>query len=247
MAEGSGRDDARRGAVVTGGAGGIGAAVAECLAARGLVVVTVDVQDPATVRGDVRDPATLDAVERALADLGAFPHTLVNAAFAEVRGPLDDLPPDAFSRTAAVTFDAATELTRRFVGWLGGRPGSVVNIASVHAYAVRLGFAPYAAAKAALICFTRNAAVEYGPRGVRCNAVAPGLVRVERTRDAWGDPAMLKTLLRAYPLGRIAEPEEVAAVVAFLAGDEASYVNGACLAVDGGMSCVMAEEVALWR
>ncbi|HEY3867725.1 MAG TPA: SDR family oxidoreductase [Actinocrinis sp.] len=245
MAEGSEQGEARRCAVVTGGAGGIGAAVARHLAERGLAVVTVDVLDPATVRGDVGDPATLDAVERAAASLGAVPHTLVNAAFAEIRGPLDDLPADAFSRTAAVTFEAAVQLTRRFVDWLAGRPGSIVNIASVHAFSTRRGFAPYAAAKAALLAFTRNAAVEYGPRGVRCNAVAPGLVRVERTRDAWDDPAVLSALLRAYPLGRVAEPEEVAAAVAFLAGDEASYINGACLVVDGGMSCVMAEETAL--
>lgn len=245
MAQESEQGYARRCAVVTGGAGGIGAAVAQRLAMRGMAVVTVDVQDPATVRGDVRDPATLDAVERAAASLGAIPHTLVNAAFAEIRGPLDGLPADAFSQTAAVTFDAAVQLTRRFVDWLGGRPGSVVNITSVHAFSARRGFAPYAAAKAALVSFTRSAAVEYGPRGVRCNAVAPGLVRVERTREAWDDPAMLESLMRAYPLGRVAEPEEVAAAVAFLAGDEASYINGACLVVDGGMSCVMAEDTAL--
>ncbi|AUY52821.1 SDR family oxidoreductase [Streptomyces sp. CB01881] len=90
---------------------------------------------------------------------------------------------------------------------------------------------------------TRAAAVEWGPRGVRCNAVAPGVVPVERNRHVWTDPETSAAMLRAAPLGRFGSAAEVARVVAFLAGGDASFVNGACLAVDGGMTAMPPEAL----
>src|SRR5262245_3898068 len=135
----------------------------------------------------------------------------------------------------AVSLLAPVALSRPFVAALHARPGSLVNAASVHAFGALPRFGAYAAAKAGLVAFTRNAAVEWGPLGVRVNAVAPGFVAVERNASIWRDPARLADVVGAYPLGRAGEPAEVARCVAFLAGPDAALLTGAVLPVDGGL------------
>ncbi|MFI6515774.1 SDR family NAD(P)-dependent oxidoreductase [Spirillospora sp. NPDC050679] len=238
-------------AIVTGAARGIGAATAALLAERGHHVIGVDVL-PGGLQVDVTEP---DAPARILAACPEPPAVLVNNAFAEERAPLSEGTPEGWGRTFEVSLHAAVRLSRAFVaaatgagdgadGATDGAAGAgraIVNVASVHAGFAAPGFAAYAAAKAALVAFTRSAALEWGPLGVRVNAVSPGFVAVERNHHVWGDAGGMADRVRAYPLRRAGTPDEVARAVAYLASAEASYVTGAALPVDGGLSVRLPE------
>ncbi|MCP2341132.1 SDR family oxidoreductase [Actinomadura rupiterrae] len=235
-------------AVVTGAARGIGAAIAAELAARDHLVVGVDVLPGSTLQIDLTDA---DAPERVLAACPSPPAVLVNCAFTEERAPISEGTDDGWARTFEVSLHAAVRLSRAVVaaGAAGATAAAgaasaaeaIVNVASVHAGFAAPGFAAYSAAKAGLVAFTRSAALEWGPLGVRVNAVSPGFVAVERNAHVWGDDAALAERVRAYPLGRPGRPEEVARAACFLASSEASYVTGAVLPVDGGLTVRLPE------
>ncbi|GAA4884061.1 SDR family oxidoreductase [Kitasatospora terrestris] len=240
-------------AVVTGAAHGIGAAVTAELAARGARIVAVDVSgyvsrlaEPGLLtplRADVTDPGTPALVLAAAADLGGPASILVQAAYEGTPAPLGQ-PDESWHRTFDLVLSAARRLGTAFVAARDpSGPATIVHLASPHAHGAVPGFAAYAAAKAGLLALTRAAAVEWGPLGVRCNAVAPGFVPVERNRDVWSDPELGDALRSASPLGRFATVGEVARAVAFLASEESSFVNGACLAVDGGMAAMLPEAL----
>jgi NAD(P)-dependent dehydrogenase (short-subunit alcohol dehydrogenase family) len=239
-------------AIVVGAAAGIGRGVVTELEARGAVVVAVDVDGAVerlpladghvtAVRGDVRDDATL---ARALHAAGRLPGrlgVLVYSALAEERGPLEDISREGWQRTLDVLLTAPWRAGAAFVRALDGAPGAIINVGSVHAHGTLPGFGAYAAAKSGLQALTRAAALEWGPRGVRVNGVSPGFVRVERNEPIWSDPERLRQIERAYPIGRVAEPADVARVVAFLASPDAGFVNGTCIPVDGGMLAALPE------
>jgi meso-butanediol dehydrogenase/(S,S)-butanediol dehydrogenase/diacetyl reductase len=238
---------AGRVALVTGGASGIGAATARALAREGARVVVVDLDRErgaavATACGgelavtDVADAAALTAtVARAAAAHGRL-DVLVSNAFATAAGPIARLEPAAWERTLAVTLTAAFTALRAAVPHLRGG-GAVVHVASVSGLAGDRGLAAYNAAKAGLVNFTRAAALELAPAGVRVNAVCPGLVDTPALARALGrTPERAPALGAAVPLGRLGRPEEIAHAILFLASDEASYVTGATLVVDGGLT-----------
>ncbi|MFF8958899.1 SDR family NAD(P)-dependent oxidoreductase [Streptomyces sp. NPDC014894] len=236
--------------LVTGAARGIGAATARRLAAEGARVLVSDrdadeaAKTAATIPGaesvgcDVADPAQVEAaVAYAVERFGRL-DVLVNNAFsaAEDTPLIEDQPDDTWQRDLDVCLTGAFRCVRAAMPHLeaSGR-GAIVSIGSVNAE-MDFGGHSYSAAKAGLASFTRTLAGDVGPRGVRVNQINPGTVRTR----AWegNDQGLEAVGRRLYPLGRVGEPEDVAAAVAFLASSDASWITGATLRVDGGLTAV---------
>jgi NAD(P)-dependent dehydrogenase (short-subunit alcohol dehydrogenase family) len=247
---------AGRVAVVTGGGSGLGAACAARLASEGCAVAVLDLRTDAAekvadgivaagqravaIACDVTsDDSVAMAIRQCVAELGA-PRMLVNSAgIAPGEGGVTSCPPEQWDRVMAVNV-RGTYLTARHalppMIDVGG--GAVVNLASVFAFRGLAGECAYAASKAAIVNLTRQMSLDHATRGVRVNCVCPsdcdtpmidGLV----ARDE--DPAAAKAkLAEAIPLGRLGRAEEVASAVAFLGSDEASFITGVALPVDGG-------------
>jgi 3-oxoacyl-[acyl-carrier protein] reductase len=236
-------------ALVTGASRGIGAAIAKSLAADGWPVgvnyrsdqdaaeavvsqIESDGGKAVAVGADVADPGAADELFKSVESHFDAPVLVLvnNAGIAR-----DDLTPslddEQWSAVIDTDLTAAFRLTRRALkSMMRARSGRIVNISSVVALRANPGQSNYAAAKAGLIAFTKTAAVEVARRGVTINAVAPGWIETEMTADVSDD------LLKAVPARRAGKPEEVAACVRFLVSQEAGYVTGAVLSVDGGLA-----------
>ena len=216
-------------ALVTGGTRGIGAAIAQRLRDDGWTVATLS-RNGADVSADVSDPeAVRQAFEQVRASYGPVP-VLVNNAGVREDGLAIRMSPDEWQRVVDVNLSGAFHCTRQALDdMLKARWGRIVNVSSVVAERGNPGQANYAAAKAGLLGFTRTIAREMARKGITCNAVSPGVIETDMTADVADD------LKAAVPAGRVGRPEEVAAAVAFLAGEDAAYVNGATLPIDGGL------------
>ena len=218
--------------LVTGGASGIGAETCRVLAANGRDAVAADAA-PAdgVIALDVTDEAAWDEVFNDLGPLAG----LVNCAGIRTRGSIVDTSLADFERHLRVNVVGT---------WLGIRgflrrhhpsaTSAIVNVSSVNAEIAVPDQAHYVASKGAVSALTRAAAVEAAPLGVRVNAVAPGPVRTPMTAERLGDPQQAAWLDARVPMGRVAEPAEVAEVISFLLSDKASYVTGEVLFTDGG-------------
>jgi 3-oxoacyl-[acyl-carrier protein] reductase len=227
MSEG---DDREGCAVVTGGTRGIGAAVVERLRADGWDAVALG-RTGGDVQADVGDP---DAVAAAFDEIEAQRGpvlVLVNNAGQRRDGLTIRMSAEDWQAVIDTNLSGAFHCTRRALGsMLKARWGRIVNVSSVTAVHANPGQANYAASKAGLLAFTGTVAREMARKGITCNAVTPGVVQTDMTADIVDD------LLPLVPAGRVGQPEDVAAAIAFLCSEEAAYVNGATLAVDGALA-----------
>ncbi|MDH2416362.1 SDR family NAD(P)-dependent oxidoreductase [Nocardioides sp. CER19] len=236
-------------ALVTGAGHGIGRACAERLAAEGAQVVVTDLEPdaahataealPGSARHlalgmDVTDRASVDgAVGRAADQLGGL-DVVVNVAGGDLpHGPFEEIGDEFWSALLDLNLVGVARVCRAALPLLrrSGRNPAIVTVSSVNGL-VPLGSEPYSAAKAGLTALTANLARDLGPAGVRVNAVAPGTIRTRVWEDQEGGA---ERMLPLYPLGRVGEPADIAAAVAFLASADAAWITGHVLPVDGGL------------
>ena len=231
-------------ALVTGGGAGIGAATAALFRAEGARVFIVDAQPGAGVdfAADVADAAkALEAVEQALATLGGLDILVNNAAMRNYAAIGEATPAEWQSVVGVNLLGAANYCKAALPALRRSGKGAIVNVSSVYAVAGRKGMGLYDAAKAGLLALTRTLAHEEAAHGIRANAVCPGSTltdfHVNKAKAAGRDVEKLKAERDITSLiGRWATPQEIAAPILFLASDEASFITGATLMVDGGLS-----------
>ena len=235
--------------LVTGGGGGIGAALSSGFAAAGDRVIVLDrvaaaaeaVASALRANGNQAESVVCDLtnetqVLKMLHGLGGRLDVLINNAGIEQRAVTGTATYGAdWRRIMAVNLDSAAFLTQAALPLLEATKGCVINIASIQAYAVlHTANTAYTVSKAAIAQLTKAMAVEYAPKGVRVNAIAPGVVETPMIRQAGMDPARFQLFLDRIPMQRFAKPEEIVGPAQFLASSAAAYVTGVILPVDGG-------------
>ena len=242
---------AQAGVVVTGGGSGIGEATVRAFYRDGASVLVVDaneakanavaasIGDPNRVYAvclDVRDRAAVDAAFAGAREKFGRLNILVNSAAIRGVGSVIDVDAELWERVHAVNLTGTLNTVQSFAQALAAakQPGAIVNVSSVAGIIGIPRRAPYVSAKHAVVGITREMAMEVGPLGIRVNAVAPGTVRTPMTEVMFQDPDEAARIRASHPIGREGRPEEIAAAILFLASDEASFITGAILPVDGG-------------
>lgn len=240
--------------LVTGGARGIGAAIALRLAKAGADVIVNDFgcmdlaegvceqirhlgRHALALKADLRQKAQIDDMfDRIEADFGPV-DILVNNAGIEYRKSVADCAETLYDTTLDTNLKGAFFCSQRALESMKGRGwGRVISITSVHDERATGFFAPYGMSKGGLLMMTRELALEYSRYGITVNAIAPGAIRTDINREVLSDPQYEAKVIARIPVGRIGEPEDVAGTAVFLASEDARYITGASLVVDGGWS-----------
>lgn len=227
-------------ALITGGTRGIGAATVEEFLALGAEVMIISRQaaermDVMSIQGDVGVAADRERIVRELTDKWGRLDVLVNNAGMNIRKPWAEISDEERETVLNTNALGPMDLTKRLLPLLrAGEKACVVNVASVAGFVDVGSGATYALSKAALLQFTRSLAVEWSPMDIRVNAVAPWYIRTPLTEAVLSRPERLEKILARTPMKRVGTPEEVAATIAFLAMDKASFITGQCVVADGG-------------
>lgn len=243
-------------AVVTGAGSGIGKAIAIALAADGAQVVVVDIQ-PATgeqtaklirdqgsqavaFTADVSDPDSVEELGKRVIEMFGKLHVLVNDAAIQINKTVVDTTPEEWNRQMAVNVGGVFLCSRRFLPHLRETRGVIINLSSVNGFFVEPSCAGYCATKAAIIGLTKAMAIDHGREGVRVHAICPGYIDTglaESYFQSQSDPMRARAEAGSlHALGRVGRAEEVARLAVFLASEEASFMTGAAVIVDGGFS-----------
>lgn len=247
-------------ALVTGGESGIGAACAVAFAREGANVALTDYSDvhsadqvcgairdaggrALAIQCDVGDEAQVAALFGQVEGQFGAPDILVNSAGLNMSGvDVIDMELAQWDRLIRTDLTGSFLTSRAFARGLKdkGRPGRIINISSVHGKAVRAGGADYCSAKGGLENLTRTMAIEVAKHNITVNAIAPGMILTPMNKRAQDDPNYRESLEQNIPEGRAGKPDEVAAMAVYLASDQASYVTGTILTIDGGLMLLQA-------
>lgn len=230
-------------ALVTGAASGIGQATTTRFRDEGALVVTLDLTDDVDLSVDITDEAAVAAAIRSIvADHGRL-DSVVNAAGVAGGGPVHLLDAAEWHRVIAVNLTGTFHVAKHALAPMidQGR-GSIVNLASIEGLEGTEGGSAYNASKGGVVLLTKNLAIDYGAKGIRVNCICPGFIETPMMASVFDSPGMevYKERLRdAHKLNRFGRPDEIAAAAAFLASDDASFVTGHALVVDGGFTAGM--------
>ena len=245
-------------ALVTGGGSGLGEAIAKELAGLGAKVVITDINLEGATRvaeeikangGEATalqsDTSKVEDAERSVAfaveTYGKLNYAVNNAGIGERPAPVGELVPSDWDRVIGIDLSGVAYGLRYQIPELlktGAGESAIVNMASIHGEVAALGNPAYTAAKHGVIGLTKNAAAEYGPAGLRINAVGPGYIETPAVQAVSAIEGAHEALVAKHPLGRLGRPEEIATVVRFLLSEDASFVTGAYWKIDGGYTTV---------
>jgi NAD(P)-dependent dehydrogenase (short-subunit alcohol dehydrogenase family) len=234
-------------ALVTGASRGIGAAIARRLQREGAQVINAGIIDPVEpqpgidfARMDVTVAEGVERVMRATLERHGRLDVLVNNAGVEIEASVEDTSPDEWDRVMGVNVRGVFLCSKYAIPALRATRGTIISMASINAFWAEPQLAVYSASKAAVLQLTRCMALDHAADGIRSCAICPGYVRTEMLEHFFEhqpDPAAARALLASkHPLGRICEPDEIAALAAWLASDEASFASGQPFILDGALS-----------